>query len=138
MPKEQKDNEMRRLLSSVPALEVPAELQSRVLAAVHQQQQATAVWELWRRRAVQVSGIGAITSTWLFAHNLAGSGIEEFISTITLNPDVIPALGTDLLLGFFEIIPLGSLVALLGTLALRISLKAIEFTSQPLYAPVTT
>lgn len=133
MPQKEQDNDIRQTLESLTKIEIPLGLQNRVLQAVHEEQKITAAWERWRQRVVVFSTATAILGLWLFSYNLAGSGMGELMETVTRNPDVIPSLGTDLLLGFLEALPIGSLVILLGALAVRISSRAIKFTSKSIY-----
>lgn len=135
MPKQEHKDEIYRLLHKLSSADIPVGLEQRVLVAVHEQQQAAAIWELWRRRTIRASSVMAIVSLWLFAHNLTGSGVEELLTTIVLNPDVIPVLGIDLLLGFLEVLPLGSFVATVGALSLLVTLRAIKVTSNGFHSP---
>ena len=128
MPKQEHKDEIYRLLHKLPPTGVPAGLAQRVLTAVHEQQHAAAIWETWRRWAITASSVVAVASLFLFARNLAGSGLEELLATVALNPDVIPALGADLLLGLLEALPLGSLVTTIGALSLLVTLQAIKIT----------
>lgn len=129
MPKQNLRDEIYCLLHKLSPADIPAGLEQRVLTSVHEQQQAAAIWELWRRRTISVSSLAAVISLWLFAYNLSGSGLEDMLATVALNPDVIPALGTDLLLGLLEVLPLGSLMATVVALSLIITLRAIKITS---------
>lgn len=135
MPKQEHKDEIHRLLHKLPPTSIPAGLEQRVLTAVQEQQHAAAIWETWRRHTIQASSVTAVVSLFLFAHNLAGSGVEELLTTIILNPDVIPALGTDLLLGLLEVLPLGSFAATVGAVSLLVMLRAVKITSNDFHSP---
>ena len=137
MPKQELKDEIYRLLHKLPPTDIPEKLEQRVLTAVHEQQHAVAIWETWRRRAITASSVVAVASLFLFARNLAGSGLEELLATVALNPDVIPALGADLLLGLLEALPLGSLVTTIGALSLLVTLRAIKITAHSLNSSAT-
>lgn len=135
MPKQEHQDAIHRLLHKLSPADIPARLEHRVLTAVHEQQQAAAIWELWRRSVIKISSLVAVVSLWLFAYNLSSSGLEDMLATVALNPDVIPALGTDLLLGLLEVLPLGSLIITIGALSLIITLRAIKITSHSFHSP---
>ena len=126
MPKQEHKDEIYRLLHKLSSSDIPAGLEQQVLVAIHEQQQAAAIWRL---RAIKISSLVTVVSLWLFAYNLSSSGLEDMLVTVALNPDVIPALGTDLLLGLLEVLPLGSLMVTVGALSLIITLRAIKITS---------
>lgn len=122
---------LKQLLNSHPIPAVPNGLESRVLAAVHVEQQRELIW--WRRFH-QVSLVGLATtllsSLAFVAYTVGQTSAQTIVETLLVNRDAVPL--QDASLALLETLPLGGITMAFVTAALFCFLLSVRLPKQKL------